>query len=355
MTRQAMVFSLPFGFLNDCKGKKMTVVFEGVPLVRTEWVHDLAALFDNSNIDVHQLIKVSKAPEDIQMSDVEFLPETILRNLLLAFGESCPTDEFIHTIWTLCRDLYVPKVLAQLALTPTMTVAEAIEVFCHSMHRYSNNTRLGLEQYHDRIWFARYKDGENQPWYQYAEMFSLIFMDELVAALANYRQQTVSVSVKSTNMERFFDCRQLKHVQFYTNRAATGIQLDDAVLNKTICMPNKGRFDGSTDLSEVPTSFVSSFGFAILPYISFGRFSILEAAQILGIHKRTLQRRLHDCEVTYSQVMESLLLERSLSLLKNSTLSITTIAASLGYADTANFTRFIRRKIGMTPSAYRKT
>ncbi|MCV3264217.1 hypothetical protein OGZ01_23255 [Vibrio harveyi] len=126
MTRQAMVFSLPFGFLNDCKGKKMTVVFEGVPLVRTEWVHDLAALFDNSNIDVHQLIKVSKAPEDIQMSDVEFLPETILRNLLLAFGESCPTDEFIHTIWTLCRDLYVPKVLAQLALTPTMTVAEAI-------------------------------------------------------------------------------------------------------------------------------------------------------------------------------------------------------------------------------------
>ncbi|MCV3264219.1 helix-turn-helix domain-containing protein [Vibrio harveyi] len=64
---------------------------------------------------------------------------------------------------------------------------------------------------------------------------------------------------------------------------------------------------------------------------------------------------MHDCEVTYSQVMESLLLERSLSLLKNSTLSITTIAASLGYADTANFTRFIRRKIGMTPSAYRKT
>lgn len=332
----------------------MTVVFEGVPLVRTEWVHDLAALFDNSNIDVHQLIKVSKAPEDIQMSDVEFLPETILRNLLLAFGESCPTDVFIHTIWTLCRDLYVPKVLAQLALTPTMTVAEAIEVFCHSMHRYSNNTRLGLEQYHDRIWFARYKDGENEPWYKYAEVFSIIFMDELVAALTNSRQKTMNVSLKSTEMESFFTCPQLLHIQFYTNRAATGIQLDDANLNKAIFMPKKQRQERAVTLCEVPASFLSSFRSAIQPYTSGGRLSILDAERILGIPKRTLQRRLHKEGVTYSQIVEELLLERSLQLLRNSRLSITAIASSLGYTDTANFTRFIRRRVGMTPSAYRK-
>ncbi|MFN1533447.1 hypothetical protein [Vibrio jasicida] len=77
----------------------MAVVFEGVPLVRAEWVHYLAELYKRSDVDVHQLIKVTQAPEDIQITDVEFLPETTLKNLILAFGKSCSPETFIYTIW----------------------------------------------------------------------------------------------------------------------------------------------------------------------------------------------------------------------------------------------------------------
>ncbi|CAH1597313.1 AraC family transcriptional regulator [Vibrio jasicida] len=332
----------------------MTVVFEGVPLVRSEWVHYLAELYKRSDVDVHQLIKVTQAPEDIQITDVEFLPETTLKNLILAFGKSCSPETFIYTILGMCRDLYVPKILEQLSLTPSMTVAEGIEEFCRVIPLFSNNTRIGLERYHNHLWFARYKDGDAESWYQYAELFSVIFMDELVDALSNSKQKTLNVSLKCAGVAPFFNCSQLQHIQFYTNRAATGIQLDDGILSQTVCMPSKRQSVVKAPLSEIPTSFLPSFRLAIQPYTSVGRLSILDASRILGINKRTLQRRLCMAGVTYSDVIEELLLERSLRLLKDSHLSITTIASSLGYTDTANFTRFIPRKMGVTPSAYRK-
>ncbi|MHA2872991.1 helix-turn-helix transcriptional regulator [Vibrio campbellii] len=328
--------------------------FKGVPLVRAACIHGLGELFKELDIDTHQLIQLTGAPDDVQKREFEFLPETTLKNLILIFGESCSTEDFILTIWTKCRELYIPKILENLHLVPSMTVADAIEVFCLFIRQYSNNAQFCLERYHHHTWFARYKEGENEPWYKYAEVFSIIFMDELVAALSNSRQKTMNVSLKSTEMEPFFTCPQLLHIQFYTNRAATGIQLDDAILNKAIFMPKKQRQERAATLCEVPASFLSSFRSAIQSYISGGRLSILDAERILGIPKRTLQRRLHKEGVTYSQIVEELLLERSLQLLRNSRLSITAIASSLGYTDTANFTRFIRRRVGMTPSAYRK-
>ncbi|WP_233902802.1 hypothetical protein [Vibrio campbellii] len=163
--------------------------FKGVPLVRATCAHGLGELFKELDIDTHQLIQVTGAPDDVQKREFEFLPETTLKNLILTFGESCSTEDFILTIWTKCRELYIPKVLENLHLVPSMTVADAIEAFCRFIRQYSNNAQFCLERYHHHTWFARYKEGENEPWYKYAEVFSIIFMDELVAALSNSRKK----------------------------------------------------------------------------------------------------------------------------------------------------------------------
>ena len=77
-------------------------------------------------------------------------------------------------------------------------------------------------------------------------------------------------------------------------------------------------------------------------------------ASLLGVPVRTLQRRLQQDGVSYSQLVEQTRLESACRLLGAPTVRILEIAATLGYADPASFTRAFHRWTGMSPRAYRQ-
>lgn len=73
-------------------------------------------------------------------------------------------------------------------------------------------------------------------------------------------------------------------------------------------------------------------------------------ALLLGMSRRTLQRRLSDENFTFRELLEQLRMERALELLKESSASITEIAFALGYDDATSFSRAFRRHTGRPPS-----
>ncbi len=78
-------------------------------------------------------------------------------------------------------------------------------------------------------------------------------------------------------------------------------------------------------------------------------------ADHLGLHPRTLQRRLQAEGAVFADIQDSVRQRRALADLHNPGLDMETISERLGFSDRRSFTRAFKRWMGMTPGQYRKT
>jgi len=78
-----------------------------------------------------------------------------------------------------------------------------------------------------------------------------------------------------------------------------------------------------------------------------------EVAQMLSMHRRTLNRRLEAQGTTFQQVLDEVRFEAARQLLETTKIPLTEIAASLGYAESSAFSRAFRRWSGEPPSRRR--
>lgn len=85
-----------------------------------------------------------------------------------------------------------------------------------------------------------------------------------------------------------------------------------------------------------------------------GNFTMEDVAACLSMHRRTLDRHLQERGVQYGDLVESVKEEVARQLLRDTTMPIQRIAATVRFSSAANFATAFRRRVGMTPSAYRR-
>ena len=79
-----------------------------------------------------------------------------------------------------------------------------------------------------------------------------------------------------------------------------------------------------------------------------------DVARAMFVSKRTLARRLQAEGTGYRQIRDQVLLQLAQQALNHSNQSVDTIAASLGYFDSAAFRKAFKRWTGTTPQAFRR-
>lgn len=77
-------------------------------------------------------------------------------------------------------------------------------------------------------------------------------------------------------------------------------------------------------------------------------------ADVLAMHRRTLNRRLKAQGTTFREVLDDVRFEAAFQLLATTQLALDDIAAALGYAGVSPFTRAFRRRSGTTPGQWRE-
>jgi AraC-like DNA-binding protein len=95
---------------------------------------------------------------------------------------------------------------------------------------------------------------------------------------------------------------------------------------------------------------VSKAVYLLLPV---GRASIVQVAQGLGMHARTLQRRLAAEGEEFSELVGRVRRELAVRYVANSAYSLAQIARMLGYGQHSSFTRWFAGEFGMPPAAWR--
>jgi AraC-like DNA-binding protein len=107
-------------------------------------------------------------------------------------------------------------------------------------------------------------------------------------------------------------------------------------------------------LAAPSTDPLASLSQAVEGLLSLGEPEIAAAAEAAGVSVRTLQRHLRDAGDSFGELVARLRLRAAARLLADPDLKVIEISASLGYTDSANFTRAFRRWTGLSPQAFRR-
>ncbi|MEZ9351183.1 helix-turn-helix transcriptional regulator [Vibrio splendidus] len=311
-----------------------------------------AELFKHIDGEIYTLLRSAQIPNDILTSNdhYDYLPETTVKNVVKIMGESASREEFSLFMWSFCKQTYVPRFVAKLSQQDSLK--NALDQFVEQLKLVSNGANVYTKQSGGKWWLVREKPFTNAPWFKFAELFSVIFINELLSVLTQGRWKPSEVGIQNGDLECFQSLPQMGSAQFYTHRPVTAFEIPEDIMLAPIVLPQIAQVSDLT--KPLPSSFLSAFKLVIKPYLSMGKLPISLASEILNIHVRTIQRRLESEGVVYKILIEEMVLEQVLELLKQSDLSITQVGAKMGYSDSSHFTRAFKRQMNMTPRQYRK-
>jgi len=88
--------------------------------------------------------------------------------------------------------------------------------------------------------------------------------------------------------------------------------------------------------------------------LMLGHGSMDAVATLLGMHRRTLDRRLQRHGVSYGELLESVQKNMAHQLLLDTQLQVQQVAEALHFSNAANFATAFRRWTGLSPSEYRR-
>lgn len=107
-------------------------------------------------------------------------------------------------------------------------------------------------------------------------------------------------------------------------------------------------------LRRFPLDVVSQVEGLVERQLATGGVSLQRVAGQLGLHERTLQRRLLEQNCYFEELVDQLRRNRAQTLLRDTALPVAEIAAVLGYSEQSSLNRSCSRWFGTTPLRYRK-
>lgn len=319
-------------------------------LVSKQSVEFFASMLGEIDGDTYALLRAATIPSDIHTStDYEYLPESSLKNFFEVLAQHMNEERAGWLFLRTCREHYVPELMT--SMPKQQTLRGTLETFASELQSRSTGVKVYLQQSANTWWLVRDKAGVNEPWFKYAEMFSVICMAEVLRVLTNHQWSPIRIGIQSKNIEDFSRLPSLEHAEFYVERPVTALEIPLSLLD----FPVKATLPKTSNFAPVtqPLSFKAQFTLAITPYLSMGKLPIKLAAEILRLNVRTLQRRLSAENIIYKSFIEQLVFEDMKTRLSETDESITQLANRFGYSDSAHFTRSFKRIAGVTPSAYR--
>jgi len=113
--------------------------------------------------------------------------------------------------------------------------------------------------------------------------------------------------------------------------------------------------DGEQQEKGDDTPFILAVNQAVIKLLNGDGCSVQKVADELGIKLRTFQYRLSQSNHSYQGIYDGIRLDLAKEYLCGSGLSVTDISERLNFTDPTTFSRFFKRRAGVSPVAFRKS
>jgi AraC-like DNA-binding protein len=236
---------------------------------------------------------------------------------------------------------------------PTLKVG--LETFVATVTAESVNAHFGLMREGTRFWLTL-RGYRNPPAGRAViELYDLQWMVKLVQSAVGKKWRPPAVHLQCDTLPEGLAASEIctGNIRFLSTMTAIAIPeaLMAVPMNRYRSFPvTDTRIDHSTDDQS---DFATSLRLLLSGYLDES-LTISDAADLVGMSERTLQRRLAEQGTNFNELLDQVRFDAARQLLQHNSISVTDISGELGYKDPANFTRAFRRWAGVSPRRHRQ-
>ncbi|NOH28760.1 helix-turn-helix domain-containing protein [Vibrio mediterranei] len=320
------------------------------PLIKSGYARVLVELFREYNHDPHQAIKESGLPPDLFDLDQEFLPQEPVKKLIYLLGNQLGITQFGELLRTAIKQKVIPRLLGE--LSECSTVEEAL-VHTKEVFQYDAvGVNVGLEQSHGRTWYWCKRPFDDSPLFLWSEIWAVLYTIELVRAMTKSTWTPKQIKIQSKEVDVF---RAIigKSPQYFVENERIEWLIDEEILQQVPNISSKD-YAPKEPLVTWHANFTDRVFTALLPYVREHNLTLEQAAKLLKLAPRTLQRRLNEERTSFRHIKDNLVFTVAVEMMGEE-LSLTHIASQLGFSDISHFSRSFKRISGLTPKMYQRT
>lgn len=244
------------------------------------------------------------------------------------------------------------------SLRRSLTLHDALGKLQSNFALYSSAEKIWWYRSTHKIYICHEYIRKSGPGGRYGQQCALLLLRDLVRLAAGPNWQPAEVlltnpSLDAAAMHRVFEGAQIQqatHCGF-----AFPAELLRRPFQFSAGLVRDDGFDPTPFEASAPASdFTGSIRQVISALMRQGQCELAQIAHAVGMHPRTLQRRLANAQEEFSELLSRVRYETALRLLEDPDQRVIDIACELGYTDSSNFTRAFRSWTGVAPSYYRK-
>ena len=245
------------------------------------------------------------------------------------------------------------------ALISQPTLKVALEQFVETISA-ETQCPFGLMQQRDYTWLMMRGCNAAPEGRHIIELYDLAFLIKLVRNAAGSNWRPTSVHLQTAALPAGVDVKEISAGSIRYQSTMTAIAISNELLSLPMSKhvsaaatthPKTAHPASRSLLTEA--NFATSLRLLLIGHVD-ECVTINDCADMVGMSRRTLQRRLAMHDTTFNKLLDQTRFDLAQELLSDQSISVTDIAGELGYQDPANFSRAYRRWAGVSPRKYRQ-
>ena len=249
--------------------------------------------------------------------------------------------------------------LARVGCAPTLKVA--LESFRELVSVEDTNAAFGISYGETAVKLCMSNHIPLSAQDQYFDDWGdLLVMVAIVRAFTEPAWQPPEMAFSSTVMPGQYAVEQFPNTHFLTGQKFTSITMSRELLSSPLRVAfdvyrsQVGQVAPPPYTTDFQTNVDNSLKAVLSAYLPERMPGIEVTAEMAATSVRTLQRRLKESGLSYSDLIGEIRFEAAARLLRETDATALEIALEVGYEDPSHFSRAFKRTTGISPRAYRR-
>lgn len=326
----------------------------GIPLTRCQLLIPFAEILDDLGAPSESLLSRFGLPASLVEKADHYVP--ILP--AIRFAEAAQrTQGIVDFGFQASREVHFGLLSERLRVVighaPTLLIA--LQQACKWASVEDTNLKLWLERCGDRVRICSKLAGtDGLPHLEHSQWFQLVFSIHIVRQFTGPRWNPATIAFEARYTPSLETRGHWPRSRFLSGQHASWIDVPASYLSRPI-RPNAVSAPHPCENDGPPAyEFVGSLKMMLPSYLDEGAPALPQVAEMAGLSPRSLQRKLSQAGISYSDLVASARFENASKRLRDTDAKIVEIALSSGYTDHAHFTRAFRRMTGVTPKRFRE-
>ena len=329
---------------------------EGIELVQASGLKPFILAMKRQGIDADRYLQQHGIPSEF--IDLAYAPLPKRRRLWTFLDDVLESEGLVKFGDIMAEDMGLTDMGPlgiQLAHAPTFV--EAFHLLRDNIVNYAQNNEVLVEHDGDKIWLVveSYKKTSRA-----ADLLTVRFIVEMIRLAAGPDWLPRQARLQTPHAPEIEKFPLLKDCSVEFNRPGAAVTVSKDIVRSRLRKldPSTPAAQAELNLTPLPdTGRISdSLRVVIAGYLPYeGPPSAEEAADMAGLSRSSLFRRLAAEGTSYRQLVEDVRYKAARKLLTNRRMNIKDVAYLLGYSVPNNFVRAFRKVAGVTPNEFRQS